>query len=139
MCKVYTGYNGTREIEHGFCAPVWSIIPSLKLGDYLSVQAHKPCSISHMSYSRFVGISRLTNKVQWFPFSRFSPDRVLRKHALASLFLFVLLYARSTIPTDILKKNPHLLTTGNLLWKNIVMINETSNCCRFGDLTDTDR
>ena len=24
------------------CAPVRSIIPSLKLGDYLSVQAHKP-------------------------------------------------------------------------------------------------
>ena len=24
------------------CAPVGSIIPSLKLGDYLSVQAHKP-------------------------------------------------------------------------------------------------
>ena len=30
------------------CAPVRSIIASLKLGDYLSVQAHKPCSISHM-------------------------------------------------------------------------------------------
>ena len=30
-------------------APVRSIIPSLKLGDYLSVQAHKPCSISHLS------------------------------------------------------------------------------------------
>ena len=29
-------------------APVRSIIPSLKLGDYLSVQAHKPCSISHL-------------------------------------------------------------------------------------------
>ena len=29
------------------CAPVRSIIPSLKLGDYLSVQAHNPCSISH--------------------------------------------------------------------------------------------
>ena len=29
------------------CAPVRSIIPSLKLGDYLSVQAQKPCSISH--------------------------------------------------------------------------------------------
>ena len=27
------------------CTPVRSIIPSLKLGDYLSVQAHKPCSI----------------------------------------------------------------------------------------------
>ena len=30
------------------CAPVRSIIHSLKLGDYLSVQAHKPCSISHL-------------------------------------------------------------------------------------------
>ena len=27
-------------------APVRSIIPSLKLGDYLSVQAHKPCSLT---------------------------------------------------------------------------------------------
>ena len=26
------------------CAPVRSIIPSLKLENYLSVQAHKPCS-----------------------------------------------------------------------------------------------
>ena len=33
------------------CAPVRSIIPSLKLGDYLSVQAHKPCSISHLFLS----------------------------------------------------------------------------------------
>ena len=31
------------------CVPVRSIIPSLKLGDYLSVQAHKPCSISHLA------------------------------------------------------------------------------------------
>ena len=30
------------------CAPVRSIIHSLKLGDYLSVQAHKPCSIFHL-------------------------------------------------------------------------------------------
>ena len=36
------------------CAPVRSIIPSLKLGDYLSVQAHKPCSISHLSYANSV-------------------------------------------------------------------------------------
>ena len=33
------------------CAPVRSIIPSLKLGDYLSVHAHKSCSISHLSNS----------------------------------------------------------------------------------------
>ena len=31
------------------CAPVRSIIPSLKLGDYLSVQAHKPRSIPHLT------------------------------------------------------------------------------------------
>ena len=30
------------------CAPVRSITPSLKLGVYLSVQAHNPCSISHL-------------------------------------------------------------------------------------------
>ena len=30
------------------CAPVRSLIPSLKLEDYLSVQAHKPCSIYHI-------------------------------------------------------------------------------------------
>ena len=30
------------------CTPVRSIIPSLKLRDYLSVQVHKPCSISHL-------------------------------------------------------------------------------------------
>ena len=35
------------------CAPVRSIIPSLKLGDYLSVQAHKPCSISHLTVHDF--------------------------------------------------------------------------------------
>ena len=29
-------------------APVRLIISSLKLGNYLSVQAHKPCSISHL-------------------------------------------------------------------------------------------
>ena len=34
------------------CAPVRSIIPSLKLGDFLSVQAHKLCFISHL-YEKF--------------------------------------------------------------------------------------
>ena len=36
------------------CAPVRSIIPSLKLGDYISVQGHKPCSISHMLLTDYV-------------------------------------------------------------------------------------
>ena len=31
------------------CAPVRSIIPELKLEDYLSIQVHKPCSTSHIS------------------------------------------------------------------------------------------
>ena len=44
MCKVYTGYH----CESMVCVPVRSIIPLLKLGDYLFVQAHKPCSISHL-------------------------------------------------------------------------------------------
>ena len=48
MCTVYTGYCGTSEIEHGLCACTVDN-PSLKLGDYLSVQAHKPCSISHLT------------------------------------------------------------------------------------------
>ena len=30
------------------CPPVLSIIHSLKLVDHLSVQAHKPCSVSHL-------------------------------------------------------------------------------------------
>ena len=30
------------------CTHVRSIIHSLKLGNYLSVQAHKPCSVSHV-------------------------------------------------------------------------------------------
>ena len=45
LFKVYTGYRGTSEIEHGLCACTVDN-PSLKFGDYLSVQAHKPCSIS---------------------------------------------------------------------------------------------
>ena len=36
------------------CAPVRSIISSLKPGDYLSVQAHKPCSIFHLFFNKFL-------------------------------------------------------------------------------------
>ena len=36
------------------CAPVRSIIPSLELEDYLSVQAQKPCSISHLNTSQMI-------------------------------------------------------------------------------------
>ena len=45
------------------CAPVRSIMPSLKLGDYLSVQAHKPCSISHI-YNRILTDKILTRS--WY-------------------------------------------------------------------------
>ena len=44
MCKVYTGYCGTSEIEHGLCAcTVDNPLAKARglLGDYLSVQAHK--------------------------------------------------------------------------------------------------
>ena len=44
-CKVYIGYHGTR--QGMVCPPVRSIIHSLKLVNYLSVHAHKPCSISY--------------------------------------------------------------------------------------------
>ena len=43
------------------CAPVRSIIPSLKLGDYLSVQAHNPCSISHKATDIFLAAQQLQN------------------------------------------------------------------------------
>ena len=46
MCTVYTGYHGTSEIEHGLVT--CTVDDALaNLGDYLCVQAHKPCSISH--------------------------------------------------------------------------------------------
>ena len=43
------------------CRPVRSIIPSLKLGDYLSVQAHKPCSISHIANSSDFAVSNISD------------------------------------------------------------------------------
>ena len=55
MCKVYTGYHGTSEIEHDWCACAVDN-PSLKLGDYLSVQAHKPCLISHI-FCNYLGLN----------------------------------------------------------------------------------
>ena len=38
------------------CVPVRSIIPSLKLGNYLSIQAHKPCSIAHLFSEKRQGV-----------------------------------------------------------------------------------
>ena len=44
------GYGGTSEIEHGLCACTVDN-PSLKLGDYLSVQAHNSCSNSNLYHN----------------------------------------------------------------------------------------
>ena len=55
-----------------FCAPVRSIIPSLKLGDHLSVQAHKPCSISHLNFQlvRYKNTAILRENVIGFAIQR---------------------------------------------------------------------
>ena len=41
MCKVYTDVGGIKYLYH-VCPPVRKIIHSLKLGDYLHVQADNP-------------------------------------------------------------------------------------------------
>ena len=56
------------------CAPVRSIIPSLKLGDYLSVQAHNPCSISHLFLLQVYGVQALNNR-ESTPFYKELADR----------------------------------------------------------------
>ena len=48
MYKVYAAYHGTNEIEHILCACTVDN-PLAKARDYLSVQAHKPCSTSHLA------------------------------------------------------------------------------------------
>ena len=45
------------------CATVRSIIPSLKLGAYLPVQAHKPCSISDLDVSVTALDKQLTSRM----------------------------------------------------------------------------
>ena len=45
------------------CASVRSIIHSLKLGDYLSIQANKPCSISHLFAQKKINF--LSSKVMF--------------------------------------------------------------------------
>ena len=47
MCKVYTGYHATSEIEQEMRACTANNALG-KFRDYLSVQVHKPCSISHL-------------------------------------------------------------------------------------------
>ena len=46
LCKVYTGYHGISETEHGLCAYTVNN-PLAKARGFLSVQAHETCSISH--------------------------------------------------------------------------------------------
>ena len=41
MCKVYTDVGGIKKLHH-VCPPVRKIIHSLKLVDYLHVQANNP-------------------------------------------------------------------------------------------------
>ena len=45
------------------CAPVRSIIPSLKLRNYFSVQAHKPCSISHIVYDTITNSNDMKQRI----------------------------------------------------------------------------
>ena len=53
-------------------APVRSIIPSLKLGGYLSVQAHKPCSISHLLMLKNLTVNLTTVDIRrnWYILGR---------------------------------------------------------------------
>ena len=49
VCKVYTGYHGPSEKEHGLCVCTVDgrLSPRLSSG-IITVQTHKLCSISHM-------------------------------------------------------------------------------------------
>ena len=54
MCKVCTEYHGASEIEYGLCACTVDN-PLAKARDYLSVQAHKTCSIFHLMSENISG------------------------------------------------------------------------------------
>ena len=62
MCKVYTGYHGTSEIEHGLCACTVDNPRAKASGDYLSVQAHKPCSISHILFLKGINMKQFSTR-----------------------------------------------------------------------------
>ena len=59
MSKIYTGYYGTSEIEHGLCACTVDN-PLAKAWGLSLRKAHKPCSISHF----------LSNTYHWLKVSR---------------------------------------------------------------------
>ena len=56
MCKVYTGYHDTSEIEHGLCACTVDN-PLAKAWGLSTVQGHKPCSISYL-FSLLLSLSQ---------------------------------------------------------------------------------
>ena len=79
------------------CAPVRSIISSLKLGDYLSVQAHKPCSISHLRTSVVVHFSNIdTWSVQKLTSVNFEAVIVHRSQSVSNILPRYLPYRRTT-------------------------------------------
>ena len=47
ICKVYTDAGGIKQLNH-VCSPVHKIIHSLKLVDYLYIQADNPCYNYHL-------------------------------------------------------------------------------------------
>ena len=51
ICKVYTGVGGIKPLYH-VCPPVRKIIHSLKLVDYLHVQADNPWYNYYLNQSR---------------------------------------------------------------------------------------
>ena len=59
MCKAYTGYNGTSEIEHGFYA--------CTVDNYLFEQAHKPWSISHLLKKKQIVDTEVVNDYVFVP------------------------------------------------------------------------
>ena len=73
------------------CAPLRSIIPSLKLGDYLSVQAHKPCSISHLNFIMLVENAKIIFGLAYnsFTYTLSSSNVMSALHCFFSSFNFV--------------------------------------------------
>ena len=74
MCKVYTGHCGTSEIKHSLCA----CTVDNPRAYYHSVQAHKPCSISHLCARLSINCGRdlenhiMQDEVMGLPQKRFT-------------------------------------------------------------------
>ena len=78
------------------CGPVRSIISSLKLGNYLSVQAHKPCSISHLLLR---GLSAETRPRSYKTFSMLNSveHEILNAHKYKNIKKFSFLQAQMSL------------------------------------------